>query len=762
MKLKLSLFLIIFLVSIYGFGQEKHRVLDEHGLGVKSASVLACSLRDTSVISMSITDSLGCYVLGTKEDSILLAIYCLGYEEYMKPMCLRNLGDIIIKSVSMDIAASTVKADAPTTFSDGSSITVTIEGTRLAQFRKVEEIFPYLPFVSSSGGKLSVLGKGSPDIFINGRKMRGELALKRLSGDDIRSVRVVISPGSEYSGSTGSVIDIRTRRKEGDGLSGNIIGEAFLLDGLVSENGYSNINFRQGNYDVFGALNFRDTRINSDITRESSLDGESPVRQARKSSQRTDWLGFDGTLGFDYDDGEKLTFGGEYNYIRTPRFRDSIVSDEMLVVGPDTEPLRRSNSLNRRQMTTHNLGGYIGMSFSPKTSVDLDGFFASSRDTTRQDVTQDDFGNILTGARYDYTLAAGKVKINHTLGWGSVFWGGEVTRTDYNTDFNVLSEGGSSLLPAESSRNESIFAVFSGLDFSLKKTTASIGLRYEYSSQEGSQTGDVSDTRFYDSHILPSISLGGLFGRHRLGLSYTSKIERPRYHEMRNSVEYISSFEYSSGNSGLVSTSVQDVTLMYSWRGIRSVVSFTHKKNPIILIVERFGDNQALISRPLNVNHSQDLSFAVNWSGTIGLWNPYVNIFLNKPFLKIGGTNFGDPILRFSMQNKFDLGKGFRGYANGSFSSAGHDSVYHYRPQGELLIGFSKSFKTDKWNVGLYWSDVFRTTRERYVLDLGDIRIDNNSYVASKGLMFSVSYRFNTTKPRYRGSEAGSEERGRL
>ncbi len=762
MRLKLSIYLVAFLVPVFGFGQAKHRILDERGAGVESVNVLACSLRDSSIISAATTDSLGCYVLNAKEDSVLLVAHCFGYEEYIEPVCLRNLGDVTIKRIPMFLEASAVKADAPMNVNDGRSVTVTVKGTRLAQIRKAEDILPYLPFVSSTGGKLSVLGKGSPDIFINGRKMRGELALKRLSGDDIHSMRVVISPGSEYSGSTRAVIDIRTRRKKGDGLSGNIMGEAFLFDGLISENGYSNLNFRRGNYDIFGALNFRDTRINSDASRVSSLEGEYPVRQTRKSLQRTDWLGFDGTLGFDYDDGGKLTFGGEYDYVRTPRFQDRITSNETLTVGSGEESFLCSDSQNHRRMTTHNLGGYLGFNLSPKTRVDLDGFLASSRDTTRQDVTQDYSGNILTGARYDYTLAAGKVKMGHAFGWGSVFYGGEVTRTGYDTDFNVISQGVFFLRPVESFRKESMAAVFSGFDFSLKKTAISIGLRYEYNSQKGSQTGDVSGIRFHDRRFLPSVSLSRLFGRHRLGLSYTAKVERPRYHDMRNSIEYISSFEYSSGNSDLVSTIIRDVTLMYSWRRFRSVVSFVDKRNPIISVVERYGDLQALISRPLNVDHSRNLSLAVNWSGTIGIWTPYVNIFLNKPFLKINGASFGDPMLRFSMQNMFDLGKGFRGLANFSFSSAGNNSVYHYRPQGELLVGFSKSFKAEKWNLGLYWSDIFRTSRIRYALDFGDIHIDNNSYIASKGLMFSVSYRFNTTESRYRGSEAGSDERGRL
>ena len=59
MRLKLSIYLMAILVPICGFGQAKHRILDERGTGVESVNVLACSLRDSSIISAATTDSLG-------------------------------------------------------------------------------------------------------------------------------------------------------------------------------------------------------------------------------------------------------------------------------------------------------------------------------------------------------------------------------------------------------------------------------------------------------------------------------------------------------------------------------------------------------------------------------------------------------------------------------------------------------------------------------------------------------------------------------
>lgn len=101
----------------------------------------------------------------------------------------------------------------------------------------------HLPFVTSRNGSLSVLGSGTPEIYINSRKVRDLGELDRLRASEILSAEVITAPGPEYAADVPAVIRIRTLRQRGEGWSGSV-----------------NLGYNQGrwaNGDQQVALNFR-------------------------------------------------------------------------------------------------------------------------------------------------------------------------------------------------------------------------------------------------------------------------------------------------------------------------------------------------------------------------------------------------------------------------------------------------------------------------------------------------------------------------
>ena len=86
-----------------------------------------------------------------------------------------------------------------------------IEGTPLAQSGTLGEMLIKVPGMTGSDEAPEVLGKGSPLIYINGRKMRDASELKRLHSEDIRDVEVINAPGAQYDAQVRAVVRIRTR-----------------------------------------------------------------------------------------------------------------------------------------------------------------------------------------------------------------------------------------------------------------------------------------------------------------------------------------------------------------------------------------------------------------------------------------------------------------------------------------------------------------------------------------------------------------------
>ena len=59
-------------------------------------------------------------------------------------------------------------------------------------------LFDKIPNVSAKDGAVKVFGRGTPVVYINGRKVRDNAELDQLASDNIKSVEVINNPGARY------------------------------------------------------------------------------------------------------------------------------------------------------------------------------------------------------------------------------------------------------------------------------------------------------------------------------------------------------------------------------------------------------------------------------------------------------------------------------------------------------------------------------------------------------------------------------------
>ena len=59
-------------------------------------------------------------------------------------------------------------------------------------------LFDKIPNVSVKNGAVKVFGRGTPVVYINGRKVRDNAELDQLASDNINSVEVINNPGARY------------------------------------------------------------------------------------------------------------------------------------------------------------------------------------------------------------------------------------------------------------------------------------------------------------------------------------------------------------------------------------------------------------------------------------------------------------------------------------------------------------------------------------------------------------------------------------
>jgi hypothetical protein len=93
-----------------------------------------------------------------------------------------------------------------------------VEGTVMERMGTAEDVLTRVPMIAKRGEGFEILGKGTPLIYLNNRKLTDLNELRNIQSDFIRSVEVIQNPGARYDASVNAVIIIRTKRVAGEGL----------------------------------------------------------------------------------------------------------------------------------------------------------------------------------------------------------------------------------------------------------------------------------------------------------------------------------------------------------------------------------------------------------------------------------------------------------------------------------------------------------------------------------------------------------------
>lgn len=107
-----------------------------------------------------------------------------------------------------------------TTKMDGNRLVTTIPGTSLSEIGNAYDVLRQLPLIKvDENDAVTVTGKGTPEIYIDGRPMREGEELKTLLSSNLKRVELLLAPGAKYESTTQAVILITTRQNFLKGVS---------------------------------------------------------------------------------------------------------------------------------------------------------------------------------------------------------------------------------------------------------------------------------------------------------------------------------------------------------------------------------------------------------------------------------------------------------------------------------------------------------------------------------------------------------------
>ena len=363
-------------------------------------------------------------------------------------------------------------------------------------------------------------------------------------------------------------------------------------------------------------------------------------------------------------------------------------------------------------------------------------------------------------------LFASKLTLGYPVLGGSLSVGAEYTSTNRNDDYVNPEQ----YVPTSFAQlKESNIAPFMEYTHMLPVCQLTVGLRWEAVRFNYYENGlHIADQSRSFSNLFPSISAATKIGDLQMQLSYAAKTRRPSYRQLSNNVSYGNRFLMQSGNPLLQHEYIHTLSLGAMWKFIQLGVSYKDRRHAIVFWSEQDNHNSA-VSRITytNLPSIKSISAQLTFSPTIGIWTPEFSAAVQKQWLnlqtKVRTYKLNKPIWQLSFNNTFNFGKGWLLSMESYFVKKGNDEIGALASNtGSLDINLTKSFLKDRLAFRIGGTDLFHTRKEGGIGYTELMETIQVSTYDSRQLVLTVTYKFNASRSKYKGTGAGQAEKKRL
>lgn len=734
----------------------KGEVADPSGTNLEFATVSLFQLSDSTLIGGALTDAKGMFEVQGKPVPMYAVVEFLGYITRILNIAAPVAGVKEINTGRIRLEPDAVALDAVEIVAEKSETVFALDrkifnvGKDLTnKGGTAQDVLDNVPSVTvDADGAVSLRGSGNVRILIDGKPSgligTGASGLRSIPSNMIDRIEVITNPSARYEaeGMSG-IINIVLKKDQRGGLNGS-----FEVSGGWPEN-YgigSNINYRKGktNFFVNYGMNYNENPsegyLYQENTHSDTIDALYIVRDGLRvrlaNSIRTgmdfsltDKQTLTGSLLYRYADSDNSTPIRYYShafYGMESRGRQLVPAlDYTLRLEDEKEssPTLEYNLdyINRLNNEGHEWKASVQYSSNAETesaSYDqslyindaFEGFSLMQRSLNDEDqenlVMQTDY---VRPFGKDSRLEAGLRSQLRRIA------------NDYLVEENINEVW--QQLAAFSNQfryNEEVHAAYATYGAKIKKLSYQGGLRFEYSGirTELLGTGE-SNPRDY-TNLFPSGHLNYEFpGQNQVQLSYSRRIQRPRFWDLNPFFTFADNRNIFSGNPNLnpeFTNSYEIGHIKYWEKGNIGTNIFWRSTSDVIQRVTQFRNDGTTLSLPLNLATSVNAGIEWLFAYTPSSWlklDGNLNVFRNV----IEGSYQGEDLSADSYSWFGRIGSRFNFWKNADFQLR-----FNYRapvdiPQGRQLeqyiidIAFSKDFLQNNATFTIAARDLLNSRR---------------------------------------------------
>lgn len=146
------------------------KLIDENSQPLPYANVVLLSLPDSTFVSGTISGEDGSFTLEATSENQIIQISSLGYKTVYKSISPANIGIVQLASDAQMLGEVVVKAYLPVIRVKGDAMVTNVENSVLSKAGSANDVLTKIPGITKKQDAFEVFGKGTPLIYINGRK----------------------------------------------------------------------------------------------------------------------------------------------------------------------------------------------------------------------------------------------------------------------------------------------------------------------------------------------------------------------------------------------------------------------------------------------------------------------------------------------------------------------------------------------------------------------------------------------------------------
>ena len=751
-------------------------VVDENGKPVEFANVSLHTVTGkqgdenaSAYLNGGVSNENGDFVIPCKAQRITLKVSYVGYKTVTRNVSVGNIGTITLQPESYTVKGVEIKGEMPQYKMTQGGMTVDVQHSMLHDVGNADDLLSMMPLVEGSDGKFTVLAKGEPEIYINNKKVRNPSELKNLKSTDVKSVDVITSPGAKYNAEVNAVIRIKTLKPQGEGLSLTATSQTWVNN---KWNNYDDLSlkYRIGGLEAFASVASDNSHYSSDMDLEQELHiSDDLFKLTAWTPLRNSWVWMQYTAGVSYDINADHSIGVSYTAQKVfSQITKTDMSQRYLKNGEfygdlDLNIDAHLQDRPKWELNTYYVGkvGKLGIDFNATVLKN------ETEDHINEFERSLQFGNrSITTENWDRSnMLAAKLVLSHPVWKGMLSAGSEITRTDnhghnYNYEY-IIPE-------TDNKTEEDNIAAFAEYNMALGAWRFNAGLRYEHVSVEHLAFSITQPDACHDyNDWFPNLSVAWNKGKWSAQLSYGKRISRPRYGWLTSAVVYDSRMLYEGGNPLLRPSHLQSIDLNITRSWLTFIAGFTHEHNFMTHIAKVYdAEKEIAIFMPENFDHQNRVYATLVASPKFGFWQPTATLHYYQQMFEADeyGTTrkLNKPEFSFDLKSWFQINDATKALLHINYTGSNHWGCMYRGSSFTVDARIQRSFLKNQLTATLYAGDIFRTARSKVITYYAIGQTAQNNYTYTQKVGLTLSYMFNASRSKYKGTGAGNAEKGRF